>query len=275
MARYRRKRISLYEAMTQSRRKSSAVKRPPQEVHRTADYGRTLEKLHSEKTDEDKAAEEKLDVQVPVPGITAKWWRKPRVMQFNAGRIDFSISYPVAIAIVLGIILLTLLAFRAGQYFSSLSRQPSGHGVHAEPGEAASLVNPPSSVVGRETRDEIRGTSGTQEETTGAPVTAEPRLAKPTGNNVIVLVEYSRRADLVPVQKHFGHFGIDTEIASWAGKYFLITKNKFESFGIGSDGYKAKQRIVEVGALYKDRAPEGYETFAPRFFRDAYGKKVE
>lgn len=104
-------------------------------------------------------------------------------------------------------------------------------------------------------------------------------LAKPTGpatpeaSNVIVIVEYSKRADLAPVRKHFAQSTIETEIVNWGGKYFLITKDRFEGFGLGSDGYQAKQKIVEVGAKYK--APQGYETFAPLFFKDAYGRKVE
>jgi hypothetical protein len=40
----------------------------------------------------------------------------------------------------------------------------------------------------------------------------------------------------------------------------------------GTDGFKMKQRIINIGAKYK--ASKGYETFAPYFFKDAYGKKV-
>ena len=281
MAKYRKKRISLYEAMTQSRRRSR--------------YSGTLEKLrgsgagkahaeagrpdeYAEKTDEDRASEEE-QVLVSGPAITAKWRAKPRTVQFNTGRIEFSMSYPVAAAIVLGIILLVLLAFRAGQYYSFLRQQSTGLSkktavdnlaanvsgkLQKEAGPTAST--PSTSAVGREVSPAETKVEFTA--STGGP-------ASPQAGNVIVLVQYSKRADLVPVQRHFAQFGIETEIVSWAGKYFLITTDRFESFGIGSDGYKAKQRIVEVGALYKGRAPEGYETFAPRFFRDAYGKKVE
>ena len=110
------------------------------------------------------------------------------------------------------------------------------------------------------------------------PVVVPTRAAEPVaakGGNVIVLVEYQSQADLVPVKKHFAEFGIETEIVNWAGRYFLITKDRYDGFSVGFDGYEAKRKIVEVGALYKDKAPEGYETFAPHFFRDAYGKKVE
>ena len=60
------------------------------------------------------------------------------------------------------------------------------------------------------------------------------------------------------------------------GIYFLQTKNRYENFGRpGTDGFNAIQRIAQVGAEYIGQAPEGFETFAPHYFSDAYGKKVE
>jgi len=254
MARHRRKKISLYEAMTQTQHKHS--------------YGRVVERLHPEKQDEDTTVQEKSDVQaqIPVSGLSARWRRKPRMIQFNIDRIDFSVSYPVAAAIALGIILLFLLALRAGQYFSTAGGP-----------EASS--NPIGNVSGS-LRDEAGG--GDIETMPRSDVSqrflpGETKLeaAQPIGTNVIVLVEYSRRADLMPVQRHFARYGIETEIVNWDGKYFLITKDLFEGFGSASDGEKMKRKIAEVGALYKGQAPEGYETFAPKFFSDAYGKKVK
>ena len=102
---------------------------------------------------------------------------------------------------------------------------------------------------------------------------AEP--VKPTGNNVIVLVVYDSLPDLAPVQAHFSEYEIDTEIVTESGRYFLQTKQRYDNPAtVGSDGYKAKQKIVEVGAKYKGKAPAGHETFAPNYFSDAYGKKV-
>jgi len=101
-------------------------------------------------------------------------------------------------------------------------------------------------------------------------------LTKSTGNNVIVLVEYKRQADLEPVQAHFAGHDIATEIVkNWDGRYFLITKDRYDNLSTpGTEGYKALQRIVEVGAKYKGKVPEGFETFAPDYFKDAYGRKV-
>lgn len=108
-----------------------------------------------------------------------------------------------------------------------------------------------------------------------APSEEGRTVQPPKANNVIVVVEYPKRPDLVPVQAHFAEYGIATEIVNWGGKYFLITKDRYESFGPNSDGYKTEQKIIEVGAKYKGKAPEGYETFAPDFFRNAYDKKFE
>jgi hypothetical protein len=180
-------------------------------------------------------------------------------------------SYPVAIAILLAVILLLLLAFRAGQYFS-LSRHPAGRAEPAEPKPAKASVQPSLPDIARKPSDQAPEPlikSGVDDR---SPSVSEGSVK---AGNTIVIVEYSRRADLVLVQNHFTKYGIETEIASWGGKYFLITKDRFKGFDSGSDGYKAKQRIVEAGALYKGQAPEGYETFAPRFFSDAYGKKIE
>jgi len=101
-------------------------------------------------------------------------------------------------------------------------------------------------------------------------------IAAAVADNVIVLVEYPIQTHLVPVQEHFAEYSIETEIIREKESYFLVTKDRYESTKRpGSDGYRAKQRIIEVGAKYKGKAPEGYETFAPNFFRDAYGKKIK
>jgi len=101
---------------------------------------------------------------------------------------------------------------------------------------------------------------------------AEP--VKPKGNNNIVITEYPRRIDLVPVQKYFANNGIETEIVKIDGSYFLRTVEKYENPGrFGTDGYEARQRIIEIGADYK--APTGYETFGAKPFQDAYGRRFD
>jgi hypothetical protein len=205
----------------------------------------------------------------------AKWWRKPRIVQLNAGRIEFSMPYQIAVVLLLVLIFLLLASYRLGQLSHpaegrQMDRQePATHGIrqpepatqqmdNTKPAERAiSNVSPPS--------------AGPENVTAKTEVT-EP--VKPTGNNVIVLVEFERLADLSPVQAFFSEHGIELEIVPEAGRYFLQTKQRYDNPATpGTDGYKAKQRIAEVGKEYK--APAGYEPFAPNYFSDAYGKKAK
>jgi len=65
-----------------------------------------------------------------------------------------------------------------------------------------------------------------------------------------------------------------TEIKLINGRYFLQTIDKYDNpMRPGTDGYRARQKIVEIGRQY--RAPENLESFAPNYFDDAYGKRVE
>jgi len=104
----------------------------------------------------------------------------------------------------------------------------------------------------------------------------KPTQPKSTGNNVIVVQQWGAREDLRPVQAHFAEYGIETEIVLEKGNYFLQTKNRYSNPRTpGTDGNKALQEIIRVGAKYKGKAPPSYETFAPNFFSDAWGKKVK
>jgi len=50
--------------------------------------------------------------QTPSPAVR---WRRPRLIQFNAGRIELTIPYPIAVAVVLALILIVVAAYRWGQ----------------------------------------------------------------------------------------------------------------------------------------------------------------
>jgi len=252
MARDRGKK-ALYEVMSKARIKPGA--------------GVTLPPPHPKRPEEDKSAAEEKSA-AGVPDVAAQWLRRPRIVQFNAGRIEFSMPYQLAVALVLGLILLALIAFRLGRS-SYLTEQET----------AGSAEEMPVQEIGQESLLEQATVDTMQppalvEDISPGDTAVEP--VEPAGNNVIVLVEYGTRRDLVPVQEHFAEYGIATEIVMEGGRYFLITKDRYDNPAkAGTDGYKAKQRIIEVGAEYKGKAPAGYESFAPHFFRDAYGKKVK
>jgi hypothetical protein len=242
---------ALYEVMSKARVKP--------------DHGKIVEHLRPKKPDEEVPAARRKET-VAVPKATAKWWKKPSIVQFNAGRIEFSMPYQVAVVLVLVFIIVIIAAYRLGQ-----SSYPAGRQETDQPVPTAKEMDGERPV--ERAMADITQPLAPPENTTAKTEVAEPIM--PTGSNVIVLVVYDSLPDLAPVQAHFSENGIETEIVTESGRYFLQTKQRYDNPATaGTDGYKAKQKIVEVGAKYKGKAPAGYETFAPNYFSDAYGKKV-
>jgi hypothetical protein len=193
---------------------------------------------------------------VPVVDQTTDWPRKPLLVQLGTGRIDFSVPYPFAAAAVLALLLLFVVVYRAGQF---------GGAARQGPGTTDSAVVEPAGWK----PPVFDGSTG------GEEVSKTPVVPVAGGGNVIVLQEYPGYADLLPARKHFIDNNIQVEIRQEGNNYLLITKDRYDNFSAGSAGHAALQRIKEVGALYIGKAPEGYETFAPHYFSDAYGKKVK
>jgi len=255
MARKRGKK-ALYEVMSKARNKPG--------------YGKTLKKMRSKKPVEQKGepvTNQKSAADVETSKAAAKWWRKPRIVQFNFGRIEFSMPYQLAVALVLGLILLVLASFWLGQRYyltdqratGSAEEMPQINQENLIEQDAAKIMEPPAPV----------------EDSTLLDIKElEPVKPKATGNNVIVLVEFGAHADLVPVREHFAEYGIETEIVMENGRYFLQTKNRYDNpRTLGTDGYKVLQEIIKIGAQYK--APPNYEPFTQHLFSDAYGKLVK
>jgi hypothetical protein len=68
--------------------------------------------------------------------------------------------------------------------------------------------------------------------------------------------------------------GVATEIIEKNNWYYLVTKNKYDNpEKAGTDGYLAKQKIIEIGSGYK--APVGFESFGPKPFSDAFGMRFD
>lgn len=243
MARNRGK-MSLYEVMGQSKSKSS--------------FGKTLKKLAPARPDKEEPTI--IKTAVPVSEKATHWPRKPKLLQLNAGRIEISLPYPLAIAVFLGFILLFLVALwlgetgylkrkgitnSAGTIFDSLRKTVEG-GLAGESGR----VSENEKILPNKEETEIVGSKG---------------------NNRIVIQTYHTREDLELVQYHFAEGGIETEIKKIGDTFYLYTVDKYENpRREGSDGYAAIQKIIEWGARYK--AEQGYESFAPNLFSDAYGK---
>jgi hypothetical protein len=247
MARSRRKK-ALYEVMSKSRLNSN-----------------TSPKLEPLRPQEKVKKEIKTTVPSDTPHseISVKWWKRPQWLQFNAGRIEISLPYQIAVVIVLLIILFILAAFRLGQ----LEQKIANPAETTEKSVQAGSLEHPASDAGL--NPELMASLRPRE------VKPAPTGQQEQGDHVIVLVQYPTMADLVPVRQHFAENGINTEIVQEGNWYYLVTKNKYQNpNNPGTDGYETLQKIIEIGAKYKGKAPEGRETFSPHFFRDAYGKKV-
>ena len=215
--------------------------------------GKTAEPAYPEK-----AAVEDKPASPPMP----VWLKGPRMVQLNAGRFEVSIPYQLAIAILLGLALLILVAFRLGQISSAKSQQ-----VPAPPPKAVQKASPVKIAV-----DALQTPGPVEKKTTPA---AEARYADASkGSNRIVIQSYHNSSQLEPVSKYFADNGIETEIRKINEVYYLVTKARYENpEKSGTDGYAAKQKIIELGGRYK--SPPGYDNFGTRPFHDAYGMKFE
>jgi hypothetical protein len=189
-----------------------------------------------------------------------RWVRKPSFVQFNAGRIEFSIPYQAGIEIALVILLAAVVLFRAGQ-------RVGNRGIPANTPAAAKPVVTPLTSSGQ--------VKPAAQSAPAPDVTAnQATSATSTGRNRIVLKMYQVRSHLEPAKEYFDKMGVTTEIVEKGNWYYLVTKNKYDNPDkAGTDGYLAKQKIIELGAGYK--APVGFETFGPTPFSDAYGKRFD
>lgn len=229
-----------------------------------SDYGHSRGLEHSEP---EKSDGSELQTEGSMPAATPaetgyRWPAKPRIIQFNANRIEFSLPYQLAIALALGIILLILVVFRLGQNIST--SQAAGDDIKMI--ETVSKKNQSAVTAGPQ-----RGSE--KKEIWKIPVSAKktaPVIS--TGNNRIVIQTCSRRADLEPAKKFFVENGIETEIRRIDNVYYLLSVQKYRNPNrSGTDGYYAKKKIIELGANYK--APAGYGNFGNKPFHDAYGMK--
>jgi hypothetical protein len=194
------------------------------------------------------------------PPNVVRWVRKPSVVQLNAGRIEFSMPYQVGIAVSLAAVLVVVVAFRLGERVGSKE------------------VARPAAVKQALRQDSVRPSSpqAGQAPKVAEPVAAAAAKTSPgqTGKNRIVIQMYQVRAHLEPVQEYFDKMGVATEIIEKNNWYYLVTKNGYDNPDKpGTDGFLAKQKIIELGAGYK--APAGKETFGPKPFKDAFGMRFE
>lgn len=196
-----------------------------------------------------------------------RWPTKPKAFQHSGGRLDISLSVPVAITAGLGLLAVLLLVFQVGKFAAS----------NEQPIAASALARVETARVPEPQRPAARETRAAQP---AAMVSVEAPVAEvPASNrtNRIVIQQYQVSRDLEPVQAFFATHGIETQIVSRMVRgrqmFFLVTAEMFEStVRPGSDGFQMLQKIRRLGAGYE--APPQYESFAPRLFSDAYGERV-
>ncbi len=207
-----------------------------------------------------------------VQGVV-RWTIKSRVVQFNAGRIEFSIPYQVGIAVVLGVLLAAVVLFRLGERVGSrevAANAPAATKPVVNPSTGSGQVRPVAPKPTAQDTPVVK--QPTAQDTSAAGVGANQPTS--TGRNRIVLKIYQVRSHLEPAKEYFDKMGVATEIIEKNNWYYLVTKNKYDNpEKAGTDGYQAKQKIIEIGSGYK--APVGFESFGPKPFSDAFGMRFD
>jgi len=230
------------------------------EVVGHSDYGGKLQPLYPAKTDK---PQDLPTTSTPADGSAVKpyrWPKGPKIIQFNAGRVELSLPYQLAIALVLGLVLLILVVFRLGQ--SSIARQNAGTEIDTKAVE----------ITSKKTQPTVAKLEPLVAKREVAKMSVPAETAQPTGNNRIVIQTCNRRSDLEPVKKFFAENGIETEIRRIDSIYYLLSRQKYQNPNrSGTDGYSARKKIIELGAKYK--APPGCRNFGSRPFHDAYGMR--
>ncbi len=246
MVRYRKKK-SLYEVMTGAGRKLS--------------YDKNLEKVHPDQPPQQSPPNPPLPQSppTPLPQKFAPWPTKPKPFQLNAGRIEISLPYQIAIAVPFVVILLLLITYRLGQYASPHAKTSDATLDKKSPvsSNSVTIISQPP-----------------QQPKLTATQSPQPLPTEQTGNNRIVIQTYKLRSHLEPVKQYFAQFDIATEILQVGDWYYLVTKNKYDNpQKPGTSGFYARQKIIELGANYK--APPGFEPFGDKPFSDAFGMKFD
>ncbi|MCH8217988.1 MAG: hypothetical protein IH892_14620 [Planctomycetes bacterium] len=237
MARYRGQK-ALYEAMSRASSRSQAK----------LTRGRSAQQQIEPPTEADRTHNGKMH------------WQ-PRAFQLHSGRVELTLPYS-AIAVVSILFVLALVAsFKLGQHGQPLARLASRQ--------------PPSPGAAQGTGGESEATDGTNEKVTSPAAGADSSSSWVRPGSTIVIQQFGKLEDLIPVRQYFNSKGIGTEIVRTDKAFYLFTVDRFSALSLkeGTREYRLQQRIVELGKEY--RAPAGRESFAPNYFRGAYLKPLD
>lgn len=165
-----------------------------------------------------------------------------------------SLRYELAVVLILALMLCFMVAYRLGE--------------HTAVGE-----NAPEQAIKAQNQQNHADNVAVQPDIPKAPAIVEKRPtvkdSAGSGGNWIVILSHKDKRDLVPVQAYFAGNGVETQIRQVGGLFLLHTTETYDNpMRFGSDGYKVRQRILDIGAGYEP--PTGYGKFD---FSTAYGMK--
>lgn len=187
------------------------------------------------------------------------WPNRPKKVRFFTDRAELSLSYQVVVVAALVCLLVFLLVMRFSRKTAPENTSPK---PDSGPIEARQAEQVPDS--GAEKAAQVDDYVEQNE---------QKAVAQKLADHIIVIQNSEFQSHLVPVKRYFAEHGIETEIAQAGSMYRIVTRQKFENpEKEGTDGYTARQRIVEIGAGYKP--PQGYPGFGKKPFHDAYGMKI-
>jgi outer membrane biosynthesis protein TonB len=222
----------------------------------------------------------------------AQPWLRPKAVQLHDGRIEVSLPYTLGVTVLLIAILLVLGAFRLGQMQHRTSPPAVTSSAPGTTNQVKQVTpKPDPAPVRQETPAPVPAPAPANETTSAGPSNAATPPAK-SGDHVIVLAQNAQSKPLESAQTFFkehgvalevidvaklrdylGGHGISTSVLGTRGGYMLVTADYYDNpQNPGTDGFKAKQKIIELGKAYK--ATPGSQAFAPNYFSDAYGMKV-
>ncbi len=204
---FKRGRMALYEAVSKARLKSTPVK--------------TVEPIRPEKPGEKPAIADTFLSKTTSEMV--KWFKKPNFVQVNAGRVEISLPWQAAVAVVLVLILLLSVVFRLGQHSGfATAGQPANEVTHSPAPVAPSAVyNRTPAVV----RPEIAEPAPRPMPTAAR----ETPVVTSKGANRIVIASSARQADLETAKSFFAAEGIATEVRNFGSVYSLVTSGKYEN----------------------------------------------
>jgi len=207
----------------------------------------------------------------PLSSKLKPWSKGQRFFQLIGGRIEISIPYQLAAAVLLGFLLLILVAFRLGQSYGTGSAEPASSKILNERNIAGKTEKNTENPAASKNMALILMAA---EPSQAVAAEKDEIPANTKANNRIVIQSCDARVHLEPLKEFFDENEIKTEIREVGGLYCLITTAGYENPDRkGTDGYAVKQRIIEIGAGYK--APPGYKTFGKKPFTDAYGMRFD